>query len=99
MNMIGGANDKGTDEMEYFTRDSILAEKFSIEQCRAAAEKGNASAQDVLGDCYQYGWFVKKDFAAAIAWYKKAAEQGNAAAQRSLGWCCENGYGMEKDDR
>ena len=78
-----------------FTRESILKREFDMKQCLAAAEEGDASAQDVLGDCYQYGWNVRKDYVQAVAWYEKASAQGHAAAQRSLGWCYENGYGVE----
>ena len=72
---------------ERFSRETILKGDFSLEQCRTAAEEGDASAQGLMGDCYQYGWYVKKDYAAAVEWYEKASVQGNASAQRSLGWC------------
>lgn len=64
-----------------FSREAILRGGFSIKQCMTAAAEGDASAQDVLGDCYQYGWYVQKDYAAAVMWYEKSAVQGNAAAR------------------
>ena len=79
-----------------FNRVSVLKNDFSMNECRAAAEQGDADAQDLLGDCYQYGWHVHKDYAAAVEWYEKASAQGHAAAQRSLGWCYENGYGVKQ---
>ena len=36
-----------------FSREAILRGGFSIKQCMTAAAEGDASAQDVLGDCYQ----------------------------------------------
>ena len=76
-----------------YSRDGILEEDFRLDECRAAAEGGDSDAQGVLGDCYQYGWFVEKDYAAAVSWYEKAAAQGNAAAQSSLGACWRRGNG------
>ena len=90
----GIISDGGTRSEDCFCRESILEDDFCLEKCIAAAEAGDAGAQGVLGDCYQYGWFVKKDYAEAVAWYEKAAAQGNAAAQRSLGWCWSRGKGV-----
>ena len=70
-----------------FTRSSLLRDDFDMIECWDAAVQGDADAQDLLGDCYQYGWIVEENHAAAVAWYERAAEQGHAAAQRSLGWC------------
>lgn len=78
-----------------YSRERILENDFRLEECYAAATKeGDPGAQGVLGDCYQYGWFVKKDYTKAVEWYEKAAAQGNAAAQRSLGWCWSQGKGV-----
>ena len=41
------------------------------------AEKGNATAQRVLGDCYANGDGVALDLSEALKWYEKAAEQGD----------------------
>jgi len=48
---------------------------------KAAAEQGDAQAQDKLGDSYE-GHFA---FAAAAGWFRKAAEQGVPHAQWRLG--------------
>jgi serine/threonine protein kinase len=58
--------------------------KKAIKWYRKAAEQGNASAQNNLGFCYEYGEGVEQDYEEAIKWYRKAAEQGNASAQYSL---------------
>ena len=96
-NTILPGADTGRDDC--FSRESILEEDFCLEECLAAAEAGDPGAQGVLGDCYQYGWFVKKDYAAAVAWYEKAAKEGNAAAQRSLGWCWSKGRGVGPSEK
>ena len=56
---------------------------------KQAAEKGNATAQYILGGCYYNAYGVAKDDKQAIVWFRKAAEQGNANAQNSLGYCYE----------
>ena len=40
---------------------------------RKAAEQGDASAQDGLGEIYDNGYGVRQDYAQAVAWYRKAA--------------------------
>ena len=64
-NIILPEADTGRDDC--FSRESILEDDFCLEECITAAEAGDPGAQGVLGDCYQYGWFVKKDYAAAVA--------------------------------
>ncbi len=49
-----------------------------------AAEKGNAKAQNSLGECYQKGEGVSQDLETALEWYIKAAEKGNINAQAKL---------------
>lgn len=65
---------------------------------KAAAEKGDASAQCDLGSCYGNGLGVTKDDAQAAKWYRKAAEQGNAWGEFQLGWCYRDGKGVAKDN-
>lgn len=62
-----------------------------------AAERGDADAQNNLGERYYYGEGVHQDYAEAAKWYRKAAEQGNAKAQYNLGWCYVNGQGVPQD--
>jgi TPR repeat protein len=50
-----------------------------LAEIKAAAEKGNAQAQDKLGDAFRL------DTANALIWYRKAAEQGVAHSQSELG--------------
>ena len=51
-----------------------------------SASHGFASAQNSLGQMYQYGIGVNRDIAEAIKWYHKAADQNNAAALFNLGY-------------
>ena len=66
------------------------AEKKYLE----AANLGNASAQNDLGDCYYKGQGVAQNYEEAVKWYRKAAEQGNKDAQYSLGYCYYDGRGV-----
>ena len=69
-----------------------------IAELRTSAEKGDASAQWLLGYAYQYGDGVPEDDAAAVKWFTKAAEQGLARAQFNLGLMYGNGEGVPEDD-
>jgi TPR repeat protein len=50
-------------------------------EIKAAAEGGDSSAQDKLGDFYA----MRFDYPHALIWYRKAAEQGVANSQFGLG--------------
>jgi|ERR1017187_8580650 TPR repeat protein len=67
---------------------------------RKAADRGNADAQEKLGEMYESGsGGLAKDDAPAVPWFRKAAEQGNAEAQSNLGVMYQNGEGgLKKDD-
>jgi len=51
---------------------------------RQASEKGDPSAQYLLGVIYAKGIGVAQDYAEAEMWYRRAAEQGNVYAQFHL---------------
>ena len=77
------------------------AHRAAVEAAKvlAAARAGNVNAQYRLGGMYSKGLGVKKDYAAAIEWYRKAAEQGHATAAYLLGLTCANGLGgIVRDD-
>jgi TPR repeat protein len=59
----------------------VAAGATDLSDIKALAEKGDAGAQDKLGNAYK-GDF---DFAQAAEWYRKSAMQGNAHAQTELG--------------
>jgi len=72
---------------------------------RAAANQGQADAQNSLGDFYSdkiSSSFLRtvakpRDILQAISWYQKAAAQYHAHAQHSLGTCYHDGKGVSKD--
>lgn len=49
-----------------------------------AAEKGNAVAQNVLGDHYYMGYGTSENNNYALFWYHKSAEQGNKGSIKQL---------------
>jgi uncharacterized protein len=69
-----------------------------LEELSKQVGNGDAETQDELGSMYYYGQGVSKDYAFAIAWYRKSADQGNAKAQYDLGWMYDSGYGAPHDD-
>jgi TPR repeat protein len=62
------------------TQDYNEAVKWYI----MSAEKGNASAQNKLGNMYLHGNGVTKNSNIAVRWYRKSAEQGNGYAMKTL---------------
>jgi TPR repeat protein len=61
------------------------------------ADRGNARAQNNLGEMYRLGRGVPQDYAAALTWYRKAADQGDAIAQDALGTMYHDGRGVPQD--
>lgn len=78
---------------------SVSKGEFMVLKC--AAERGDARAALVIGDCYldpEGGGIVVSNPEEAFQWYRKSAEGGLADAQFMLGACCENGMGCEIDN-
>ena len=87
------AQASGTDFSTWFKRTKPDV-KGVIER---AADRGDASAQHLLGLCYSYGQGMPEDDAQAAAWFRKAADQGYAEAQFSLGVSYNYGHGVTQD--
>lgn len=68
-----------------------LRDYKEMEQLREEAEVGFIEAQFKLGDIYERGIGVRKNYAEAVKWYRKAAEQGHSEAQYKLGVEFTNG--------
>ena len=71
----------------------------SVAEIKANAERGDATAQCVLAECYDDGECegILQDYAKARQWYEKAAAQGYAEAQYNLGVMYNNGKGVRQD--
>lgn len=61
------------------------------------AQEGDPQAEAALGDNYEYGFWVAKDHAEALLWYRKAAEQGDVGAREFLGQMYFHGNGVKRD--
>lgn len=72
-------------------------ESAAAQKIQSLAEKGEASAQEVLGGMYFVGEGTKQDYEKAKEWYEKAAAQDYAKAQTNLGMMYSDGLGVHKD--
>lgn len=61
------------------------------------AQKGDAKAQNYLGEIYEAGITGTPDYQLAALWYQRAADQGLKAAQVNLGFLYESGNGVSQD--
>jgi S1-C subfamily serine protease len=73
------------------------AEPADFATVLTAAEQGNAEAQANLGNMYEAGRGVTRDFQQALAWYSKAAEQGHPKAQINLAVMYYEGRGVPQN--
>jgi len=70
-----------------------------LRETRAAAEGGDAHAQNKLAEMYAFGrGGVVYDNVEAVKWYRKAAEQGLAEAAYMVGVMYREGNGVGEDD-
>jgi uncharacterized protein len=71
--------------------------KSALRVWMAAAEAGDADAQNNVGEIYERGLGGEPNYEAAVIWYQKSADQNYARAQFNLGTLYEQGQGVEKD--
>jgi len=70
----------------------------TLEDTRAAAEKGDADAQVALALLYDRGDAIPRDADAAFTWLMRAAQQGHVEAQYLVGKSLDAGNGVLKDE-
>ncbi|AHE50064.1 Sel1 domain-containing protein [Aeromonas hydrophila 4AK4] len=75
---------------------SGLSEEIS--ELMQSAERGDVTAQFLLGKKYDSGEGIEQNDSKAVEWYRKAAEQGHAGAQNNIGWMYENGRGVRQSN-
>ena len=76
----------------------LQAQTPELDELRALAEQGHASAQSNLGLMYATGQGVPQDDTEAVRWFRLAADQGLAGAQSNLGAMYDIGEGVPEDD-
>ena len=69
----------------------------ALQRYRKLADAAGAAAQTKLGDMYQHGLGVARDYPQALPWYRKAADQGDPAAEAALGTFYRDGRAVERD--
>ncbi len=82
-------------------QDGLLAyhrgdHTVAMEIWRPLAERGDSSAQYMVGFLYAQGEGVVSSSRTAAKWYRKAADQGDPDAQLNLGLLYVNGLGVKK---
>lgn len=80
-------------------RSGAQTDAKTLAHLKKQAQGGDISAQNELGNMYNFGDGVKQDYAQALFWYRKAAEKGNAYSQFQLGGLYHFGHGARQDDR
>ena len=82
-------------------QDGLLAyhrgdHAVAMEIWRPLAERGDASAQYMVGYLYAQGEGVVSNSGTAAKWYHRAADQGDPDAQLNLGLLYVDGVGVKK---
>ena len=61
------------------------------------AAKGEAKAQNMLGNLYYLGLGGARDYGQAVEWYRKSAAQAEAHAQLNIARMYREGLGVKRD--
>ena len=79
-------------------KDQALRHKEAFRLFKNAAASGNyAYAESALGECYENGVGVARNYAEAAKWYGLAADKDFADAQFLLGELYRRGLGVKRD--
>jgi len=76
---------------------AYLGDPGALIRLRKAAGKGDAEAQDALGELHIKGGSLPQDYAKAAMWFRKSAGQGYAQGQIDLARSYYNGQGVPQD--
>ncbi|MDD2894627.1 MAG: tetratricopeptide repeat protein [Aliarcobacter sp.] len=71
--------------------------KSKFEVLQESASKGNAKAQNELGNMFATGSAPVQSDNEALKWFEKSANQGYAEAQYNLGTMYQNAIGVDQD--
>lgn len=84
---------------DYWRYEKHSGTEADFRQHEKLALEGNSLEQFIVGTMYETAYWVERNDAEAVKWYRKAAEQGRVVAERYLGWMNEQGLGTEKNER
>lgn len=93
---VPGAEEWWSEDIDFFGPETEDA-KEAIKWFRKAAQQGDADGQCYLGNMYEEGDGVPRDYAEAVKWYRKAADQGNTTGQCELGGMYFMGRGVSQN--
>jgi len=81
-------------------RDAYHEKQYAkaVQLWQPLAEKGDATAQYLLGTLFAEGKGVPQNDATAVQWFLRAANQGNADAQYNVGASYSAGMGVNQSD-
>ena len=95
------------DRPEFRTEIRNIVERMPVTNLEPAIDKLAAvlpakdellgSSMARLGELYENGTGVPKDYAIARRWYERGAATGSARAEFDLGYLYENGHGVQSD--
>lgn len=66
---------------------------------RAAADQGDARAQNNVGYLHEHGLGVPQSYPSAMEWYRRAAQANLPEAQHNIAMLYHNGYGVAENHR
>ncbi len=92
-----GANQGHLDSVNGLRRLKNAEYRKELQTVEAQAKAGDATAQNRLGEMYEFGYGVERDPNQAYSWYQRAAEQKLVAAQHNIGRCYNFGTGVEQN--
>ncbi len=78
-------------------QDCTLDQRVKLKDIINCAEQGDRVAQFMLGEIYNIGKEVPRNYKKAFEWYSKAAEQGDKNSQFCLYAAYYNGQGVPKN--
>jgi TPR repeat protein len=78
------------------TRDALSLSHFgrAFDACHQLAKEGRPLAEYNLGEMYNRGLGVPRDYSEGSVWLRRAADQDFAPAQAALGHMFQQGQGM-----
>lgn len=65
--------------------------------CKKGSELGNLDAINWIGNFYENGIGVEKNYSKMLECYEKVAKLGDGCGLKNLGICYEKGLGVKKD--
>jgi TPR repeat protein/transglutaminase-like putative cysteine protease len=72
---------------------------LAMTHLKPPAERGEARAQSYLGNMYESGRGVERDYGEALRWFLMAAEQGDAYSESQLADLYDKGHGVARDEK